>query len=222
VRLAERYDIAIMSTKGQSVTASRLLVDRLCAEHNIPLLVLHDFDKSGFSIFGTLGRSNRRYEFENRIEVIDLGLRLGDVDGLEKEAAFISRGSFVAARKNLKTNGATPEEIEFLLKWRVELNAFPSRALVSFVEAKLDALGIRKINPEQHYLEAAFRRMAAQSYLQKFLDDAEENARQRACNLDIPEDLSARVQEKIDRHPTMTWDDAVGRIVRSAVRQSDE
>ena len=31
VHLAERYDVAIMSTKGLSVTASRLLVDRLCA-----------------------------------------------------------------------------------------------------------------------------------------------------------------------------------------------
>src|SRR5262249_37471843 len=56
VHLAERYDIAIMSTKGLSVTASRLLVERLCSEHGVPLLVLHDFDKSGFSIIGTLSR----------------------------------------------------------------------------------------------------------------------------------------------------------------------
>ncbi len=61
VKLAERYDLAIMSTKGMSVTASRLLVDRLCAESGIPLLVLHDFDKSGFSIVGTLQRDTRRY-----------------------------------------------------------------------------------------------------------------------------------------------------------------
>ena len=49
-RIAERYDIAVMSTKGMSVTASRLLVDHL----SVPLLVLHDFDQSGFSILGTL------------------------------------------------------------------------------------------------------------------------------------------------------------------------
>src|SRR5262245_46719445 len=42
VNLAKRYDIAIMSTKGMSVTASRLLIDRLCGRHHIPLLVLHD------------------------------------------------------------------------------------------------------------------------------------------------------------------------------------
>ncbi len=32
VRLAERYDLAIMSTKGMSVTAARFLVETLCAE----------------------------------------------------------------------------------------------------------------------------------------------------------------------------------------------
>ena len=45
VQLAERFDLAIMSTKGVSVTAARQLVDELCGDHEIPLLVLHDFDK---------------------------------------------------------------------------------------------------------------------------------------------------------------------------------
>ncbi len=132
VKLAERYDLAIMSTKGMSVTASRLLVDRLCAESGIPLLVLHDFDKSGFSIVGTLQRDTRRYEFEHDINVIDLGLRIGDIEGLETEKVYIqSPGS---ARWNLRDNGATEEEIEFLLDRRVELNAFASDDLVAWIE----------------------------------------------------------------------------------------
>ena len=53
-RIAERYDLAIMSTKGMSVTASRTLVETLCGAHGIPLLILHDFDVSGFTIAGTL------------------------------------------------------------------------------------------------------------------------------------------------------------------------
>jgi len=61
VQLAERFDIAIMSTKGVSVTAARYLVDELCGQYDIPLLVLHDFDKSGFTILGTLQRDTRRY-----------------------------------------------------------------------------------------------------------------------------------------------------------------
>ena len=57
-RLAERYDLAIMSTKGMSVTAARMLLDRLCHRGVQLILVLHDFDVSGFSILGT---SNRRW-----------------------------------------------------------------------------------------------------------------------------------------------------------------
>ena len=64
--LAERYDLAIMSTKGMSVTAARLLLDRLAARGIEQILVLHDFDISGFSIFGTLGTSGRRYRFNNQ------------------------------------------------------------------------------------------------------------------------------------------------------------
>ena len=85
VQLAERYDIAIMSTKGMSVTASRKLVDTICADHAIPLLVVHDFDKSGFSIVGTQRRDTRRYAFQNKIEVIDVGMRLEDIEGLQAE-----------------------------------------------------------------------------------------------------------------------------------------
>jgi hypothetical protein len=54
VQLAERYDIAIMSTKGMPVVACRQLADEICGQYKIPLLVLHDFDKAGFSILGTL------------------------------------------------------------------------------------------------------------------------------------------------------------------------
>jgi hypothetical protein len=36
VNLANRYDIAIMSTKGLSVTAARHLIDEICGDHNIP------------------------------------------------------------------------------------------------------------------------------------------------------------------------------------------
>ena len=115
VQLAERYDLAIMSTKGMSVTASRELVDQLCAVHAVPLLVLHDFDKAGFSIVGTLRRSTRRYRFGHghAANVIDLGLRLEDVDGLETEDVHFE--SAWKARENLRENGATDEEIDFLI-----------------------------------------------------------------------------------------------------------
>src|SRR6185369_8516036 len=81
-KIADRFDIAVMSTKGMSVVAARALADEMCHDHDIPLLLLHDFDKSGFSIAGTLQRDTRRYEFQNCITTIDLGLNLADVTAM--------------------------------------------------------------------------------------------------------------------------------------------
>ena len=91
VDLANRYDLMIVSTKGVSVTAARQLIDNVCGDNGLPLFVLHDFDVAGFMIFGTLQRDTRRYQFSNALEVIDLGLRLGDIAGLEREPAAATR-----------------------------------------------------------------------------------------------------------------------------------
>ena len=65
VKLDTRYDLAIMSSKGMNTTAARTLVEKL---PGVRFLVLHDFDKAGFSILGTLTRSTRRYHYHRRKE----------------------------------------------------------------------------------------------------------------------------------------------------------
>ena len=115
-RIAERFDIAIMSTKGLSVTAARMLLDRLSARGVEKVLVLHDFDVSGFSIFGTLGTDGRRYSFQNTVPLVDIGLRLTDVEtlGLESEPVKVE-GDLEKRKRTLHRHGATPDEIAFLL-----------------------------------------------------------------------------------------------------------
>jgi DNA topoisomerase 6 subunit A-like protein len=90
-RIAERYDLAVMSTKGMSTTSARMLLDRLVERGVKRVLVLHDFDISGFSIFGTLFTDSRRYSFQNKVPAVDLGLRLCDVEamGLQSEPFVI-------------------------------------------------------------------------------------------------------------------------------------
>jgi len=83
-RIAKRYDVFIVSTKGMSVTALRQLVDELSQYGVKRIFVLHDFDNSGFSILGTLGVSGRRYQFKHQVEIIDVGLRLSDIDEIER------------------------------------------------------------------------------------------------------------------------------------------
>jgi DNA topoisomerase VI subunit B len=140
-RIAARFDLAIASNKGMSVTACRMLVEELCGRQGLPLFILHDLDKAGFSIKHTLFNSNRRYTFEHEIEPIDLGLRLADIEDFERagqplqaepvhivikrkkksegddedDDAELTVESLEAARANLRKNGATPAEIMYLL-----------------------------------------------------------------------------------------------------------
>ncbi len=75
------------------MTAARQLVERL-SERGVTVLVLRDFDKAGFSIVHTMQADTRRYRFQTRPRVVDLGLRLADAEamGLESEPVHYAGG----------------------------------------------------------------------------------------------------------------------------------
>jgi len=212
VHLAERYDLAIMSTKGMSSTAARTIVDRLCQDR-VPLLVLHDFDKAGFSIIGTLRRDTRRYIFDNKTKIVDLGLRLTDVRALDLEDAAedaFDRGRDSAKRENLRLNGATREEAEFLLTRRVELNALTSDQLIAFIEAKLKEHGIKKLIPKADRLRNAYRLFVKNKHMEKIVKNTIKKIEDK--HIAAPANLSARVATYLRKHPEERWDQAVAAI----------
>jgi hypothetical protein len=213
-KIGERFDLAVTSSKGMSVTAARELIDHVCGKLGLPLYLLHDFDIAGFSIAKTLTASSRRYWFRHRVEkIVDLGLRLADVEanGLESEP-FAQDKNRNAVRHRLAINGATEAEIAFLLDGeRVELNAMASDQLVAFVERKLTAAGARKVVPAKALLADAydaFRR-------EKKVEEAVEAALKRlkgGPKIETPPDIEARVNQYLAEHPAETWDDAVRQI----------
>jgi DNA topoisomerase VI subunit B len=214
VQLAQRYDIAIMSCKGTSVTAARRLADRLCHTYRIPLFVLHDFDKAGLTILGTLRRDTHRYSFENDIQVIDLGLRLEDIEqlGIEERAEDVfDRGQDEKRAANMRKNGATDAEIQFLLRRRVELNALPSDRLVRFIEDKLQVHGVKKIVPDGKLLGDAFQLFHRGRQVEAVVEH--ELARIQTTDCAVPANLDELVRAELGREPTLRWDAAVRRIV---------
>jgi hypothetical protein len=211
-QIPERFDVAVMSTKGMSVTAARMLVDELCGKRGLRLFVLHDFDIAGFSIKKTLTESGRRYQFARRIDFVDLGLRLADVERLElaSEPVAIDKDEN-AVRRRLAINGASEDEIEFLLGGeRVELNAMTSDVFVSFVEEALAMAGVTKVVPPKPVVEEVYtafvRSERAQAALKEELDRSKDEA------VAVPAELMERVAAFLDEHPEGTWDDAVRQI----------
>ena len=226
VGLAARYDIALMSTKGMSVTAARQLVDEICGTFGIPLVVLHDFDKAGFSICQTVHSDTRRYAFRNSsFPVIDMGLRLEDIEEWDLPSESVLYQS--DPTDNLIHNGATEQEVDFLYDEdtgggeRVELNAFASGDLIQWIEGKLQAHGIGKVIPAPDVLLAGYRRSVGIEIVQKAVDAAVKEAKEKASMIAAPPDLDARVRQYLEENPELPWDMAIHQIVRQDRSESN-
>lgn len=214
VKLADRYDLTIMSTKGMSNISARKLLDEI-APYVDNVFVLHDFDISGFSIVGTLATDSRRYEFTHKVPVVDFGLRLPDIDamGLEAMAETVKVDSIWAKIETLTEHGASQREIDFLANpggcRRVELNAMSSRQIVNFIEEKLKAHGVTKVIPSREVLDEYARSVVLHKLRKEALDKLEPDLAARAQEVHLPADLTERVQETLKNDPTLSWDDAV-------------
>jgi hypothetical protein len=163
-KIAERYELAVLSCKGQSVVAARKFVDHVCREDGgVPLFVVHDFDKYGFEISECLIRVSGaalennlvKYQFDNKIRVSDLGLRLADVDKYQLQSEHVMfKGDF--AWNSICT---ADEQAYLRSNRRVELNAFTSPEFIEWLEGKLMALGLgKRLIPADDVLVAAYRR----------------------------------------------------------------
>jgi hypothetical protein len=216
--ISARYDLALMSTKGMSVTAARQLVEKLSA-CGVTILVLRDFDKSGFSIVHTLRSNTRRYRFQCEPNVIDLGLRLEDARAMGLLSERVYYATKKDPRERLRECGATQEECRFLVQgggpgnwWgdRVELNAMTASRFLEFVEGKLRRAGVRKVVPGGKALQQAYRRAWRLQMIQEALDAAQASAGE---NMRIPADLVAAVRRQLRDSP-LSWDQALQQIVR--------
>jgi hypothetical protein len=209
VNLANRYDLMIVSSKGVSVTAARRLVDTVCGDYDLPLFTLHDFDVAGFLILATLQRDTRRFQFSNNLKVVDLGLRIADIEGLEREPAAATRLPENLLRDQLAGNGATSSEIDILINERVELNAMPSDAFVAKIEKKLKAYGLKKVVPDEDLLAETYRALHRSHELREKFEEMQEAFDEKADAVEVPIDLNERVRAILDQHDDLRWDDAV-------------
>lgn len=215
--IVSEFDLALMSTKGQTVTASRTLVEELSGRRGLPLFVLHDFDVAGFNIAAMFGRSNRRFQWSAKPNAIDLGLRFGDVNEWELQSEPVGVRSH--DRRSLRRDGATEEEIEFLCGGRrVELNAFTSDQLVAWLRKKLVDAGVKKVVPETETLESAYRRAVHAQHVATRLEELDLDAEGSAAGAaaELPKDLADRVSRLLKRSPRMTWDAAVVTVAAHA------
>jgi hypothetical protein len=219
-QIAERYDLAIFSSKGMSTTATRMLVESLSRE-GVAILVAHDFDLAGLTICHTLCHDTRRYSFENEPDVIDIGLRLDDVNHmtLQSEPVNISQEKDPRDKFHVDGYDVTEAELNFLVRrhssrklWqgeRVELNAMPAPQFIEWLERKLQEHGVQKIMPDEETLNTAYRRAQRIAKIQTVINQVKQV---EDDNITIPDGLAQRVEELLKADPTLSWDQALLQI----------
>jgi hypothetical protein len=220
-RIAERYDLAVISCKGQSVVAARKFADMVCAAGGgVPLLVAHDLDKAGFEIAQRLttvsdwAEENDRvtYRFKNRIDFRDLGLRLVDAKsyGLTGEECKFE-GHFA------NDSIATPEEKDFLRGGkRIELNEFTSPDFLEWLDEKLEDHLPSRLIPRDDVLMDAYRRARAVAAMNRAIEEMSAAAIEEARSATIPNGLRGQLEQALKDSPEgEAWDNALYELAKS-------
>jgi hypothetical protein len=157
------------------------------------------------------------------VHIVDLGLRLCDVEALRLDPEPVeTSGDWSARAATLAAHGANAREIGFLRHHRVELNAMPADVFVRFLERKLTEHGICKVVPGNDVLEQHARHVLTRALTNKALDAIWEKAEFEAASFQLPSDLHRRVVAALQRQRDIPWDFAVTDIARRALNGKAE
>jgi hypothetical protein len=157
-KLAERYDMAICSGKGQPTEAVRTLFEHAEGK-DFQLFVFHDADLDGYNIARVMAEETRRMP-DYSVDVVDIGLTIEDAVemGLAPEPFRRKKNISWELRSRL-----SPMAREYLCQrdgyrgiygQRFELNAIlPDTRRIEYIERKLKENGVRdKVIPPEDAL----------------------------------------------------------------------
>jgi DNA topoisomerase VI subunit B len=237
--IAERYDMAIVMGQGYAAEACRDLLAGVSGD--VTIFALHDADPAGYNIARTLGEATRRMP-DHRVEVVDLGLTVGDaiIHGLESETFTRKKAlpaQLVLSAAEREWFEGTPSDWTFggrPNQWtcrRVELNAFSSPALIAYIEDGLARHGATaKVIPPDEVIASTAKQnyettVAARvrSLLAEIIDEA-------ALTAAIAEEVAAELDLDVDRltvaaaledDRTLSWRDAVEDEIGDRIDGSD-
>ncbi len=191
-KIAERYDMAIMTGEGFATEAARVLLESASKEQDYQLFVLHDADPSGYSIARTVREETARMP-GYKVEVIDLGLEVEKVVGLEgvHPEEYVTKQPLSKPLLDSLEEGSfaheffTGEEIEVTDEnskkkkaWkrkRIELDSLSAPQVIAYLERALEENGVRgKVIPPDDYLHGDVHEKYAsevRSEVRRIVDD---------------------------------------------------
>jgi GNAT superfamily N-acetyltransferase len=158
-RLAERYDMAICSGKGQPTEAVRTLFER-AEGGDYQLFVFHDADLDGYDIARVMAEETRRMPGYS-VDVIDIGLTVEDALEMRLESEPFYRKKDITWELLMRLSEVARECLyqkdgyRGIRGERFELNAIlPDTRRIEYIERKLKENGVRgKVIPPDDALK---------------------------------------------------------------------
>jgi GNAT superfamily N-acetyltransferase len=158
-RLAERYDMAICSGKGQPTEAVRTLFER-AEGGDYQLFVFHDADLDGYDIARVMAEETRRMPGYS-VDVIDIGLTVEDALEMRLESEPFYRKKDIMWELLMRLSEVARECLyqkdgyRGIRGERFELNAIlPDTRRIEYIERKLKENGVRgKVIPPDDALK---------------------------------------------------------------------
>jgi len=151
--ITKRYDIGLINSQGYSTNAVRDLIEMVQVENeDVTLLTLTDLDINGIGIASDASETEALSSQMEEFDTERIGVTLEDVEehGLTIESVSPEKGQLTEL-KNRYENGEIDEGVyEFLRAGkRVEINAFSPTEFKTYIEDKLQQLGVEKIEPDK-------------------------------------------------------------------------
>lgn len=225
-KIPEKYDMALLTSKGYASRAVRDLLDALGeeGEEEITFFCIHDADAYGTTIYDAL-QNETGARPGRKVKIINLGLDPEEAVAMGLEVEKVEK----SGRRRGVADYIEPWWEEWLQKNRVELNAMSTPQFLTWLEEKLQRYDKGKVIPPEtvlrenleQSLEAGLSRAIAAEILARHNHKAQvaEALRQvKARCGDRLTGLEEKVRKELQQEPVSHWQDIVAELSEAMLK----
>ncbi|WP_088834387.1 ATP-binding protein [Paenibacillus tyrfis] len=225
VGFPEKYDCALLSSKGYASRAVKDLFDLLGeTDEEIQFFCVHDADAAGTKIFETLQEATSARP-GRKVKVINLGL-----DPEEAIEMGLQVETFESDRRRPVADYVSYRWADWLQSNRVELNAMTTPEFIEWLEGKMEEHGVGKVIPTKEVLEKTFEESAEQVIRSRVMKDIlEQNLYEKQVEIELMRtkhhielakiDIREKVSEILAVNPQFRWDAPVNELAGEVVNK---
>ena len=218
----ERYDCALMTSKGQGTRAVKDLLDLFGeTEEEIVFFCVHDADGYGTQIYSSLQEGTKARP-ARRVKIINLGLEPdeGVLMGLPIEEVRYSKRAAV---------GSYVEAVwgEWLQENRIELDAMTTEVFLSWLSHKMEVYGNGKLIPPDNVVGEELKRAARRRILNSTIAEAltdfglEDKVKNRFKVFTYDNHTTGEIAEALVGDPSQSWRSPVDKKAAKLTRTGE-